>query len=515
MPESFSRRSWYWLGPIVIVGLALRVIGLDQGIPFALGVDEPEIMERAVRMMKTGELHPHFFDYPGLSMYLHAMVATARFLVGAIGGEWAHLDRAPVAEFYLWSRFVTAMLGTLTILMVYWAGRRISPATGLVSAALFAVQSLHVRESHFVLTDVPMTFFVALTWVLTLRAHADGRLRSFIWIGVAAGAAAATKYNGGVALLLPVLALLLGQGGLGWRLWRLAATLLAAGATFLVCAPYTVLALPEFLNAFAYLAHMYAKGEPLAEPVWIIYLKHLRNNMSIPAMLMVLAGMLVAVSALVRRPREQATLAWTLATAFALVYYWMISGQRLVWGRYLLPLLPFACVLAGGTIVAVVDALRSRKVTSALATSIGAVMLIVAAWQPTTNAVDWLSMVAKTSTAKQAYDWITTNIPPNSKIAFESREVLLPADRYRSEFFTLLTRRTNDFYRTEGFDYLVASSAKFRIAFEDEPPNMEARTGYLELFRRNQMVTRFIPSDNHPGSELRIYRVVRDGTEPR
>lgn len=515
MSETSSRRSWLWLGLIMIAGLALRIIGLDQGIPFALGVDEPEIMERAVRMMKTGELHPHFFDYPGLSMYLHAMVATVRFLAGAIAGEWAHLDQAPVAEFYLWSRFVTAMLGTSTILMVYWAGRRISPATGLVSAALFAVQSLHVRESHFVLTDVPMTFFVALTWVLTLRAHADGRLRSFIWIGLAAGAAAATKYNGGVALLLPVLALLLGQGSAGWRLARLAATSLAAGLTFLVCAPYTVLALPEFLNAFAYLAHMYAKGEPLAEPVWIIYLKHLRNNLSIPGMGLAAAGMLIAFGALIRRPREQATLAWTLATAFALVYFWMIAGQRLVWGRYLLPLLPFVCVLAGGAIVAMVNTLRERKVAPTLTTAIGAALLVVAAWQPTANAVNWLSMVAKTSTAKQAYDWILANIPPNSKIAFESREVLLPADRYRSEFFALLTRRDTAFYRSEGFDYLVASSSDFRIAFEDVPPNMEALAAYRELFRLNQLVISFVPSEDHPGSELRIYRVLRDGTEPR
>lgn len=515
MPESFSRRSWYWLGPIVAVGLALRVIGLDQGIPFALGVDEPEIMERSVRMMKTGDLHPHFFDYPGLSMYLHFFVATARFLAGSIAGEWAHLDQAPVSEFYLWSRAVTAVLGTLTILMVYWAGRRISHATGLVSAALFAVQSLHVRESHFVLTDVPMTFFVALTWVLTLRAHADGRLRSFVWIGIAAGAAAATKYNGGVALLLPILALLLGQGGLGWRLWRLGATALSAGVTFLLCAPYTALALPEFLNAFAYLAHMYAKGEPLAEPAWIIYLKHLRNNMSIPAMVLAGTGMAIAIGTLIRRPREQATLAWTLATAFALVYYWMIAGQRLVWGRYLLPLLPFACVLAGGAIVWIVNTARARSVKPALATAIGAALLAVAAWQPTTNAVEWLSMVAKTSTAKQTYDWILANVPPNSKIAFESREVLLPADRYRSEYFALLTRRDTEFYRREGFDYLVASSSDFRIAFEDVPPNLEALAAYRELFRLNQLVVTFVPSEDHPGSELRIYRVLRDGAEPR
>ncbi len=37
---------------------------------------------------------------------------------------------------------------------------------------------------------------------------------------------------------------------------------------------------------------------------------------------------------------------WTVTIAFPLLYYYFLSGQTLVFGRYLLPLLPFVCVLA-------------------------------------------------------------------------------------------------------------------------------------------------------------------------
>ena len=67
---------------------------------------------------------------------------------------------------------------------------------------------MHVRESHFVLTDVPMTFVVTLTLVLSLRAHERARSRAFVPRASRSGLAAATKYNGGVALLLPLLAVL-------------------------------------------------------------------------------------------------------------------------------------------------------------------------------------------------------------------------------------------------------------------------------------------------------------------
>jgi hypothetical protein len=36
---------------------------------------------------------------------------------------------------------------------------------------MLAVMPLHVRESHFTLTDVPTTFLVVLTLLLSLRAH--------------------------------------------------------------------------------------------------------------------------------------------------------------------------------------------------------------------------------------------------------------------------------------------------------------------------------------------------------
>jgi 4-amino-4-deoxy-L-arabinose transferase-like glycosyltransferase len=492
---------------ILALGAVLRFTALGHGIPFALGIDEPEIMERAVRMMRTGDLHPHFFDYPGLYIYLQFLVACVRFIVGSIGGMWADLNQAPSSEFYLWARAVTAMFGTATIALVYLAGRRISPLTGLLSAAIFAVQSLHVRESHFVLTDVPMTFFVALTWVLTLRACDHRGLRGFLWVGLAVGAAAATKYNGGVAVVLPAIGVLLCQGTWLWRLQALLLTAAGAAGMFLLCAPYTVIALPEFLNAFAYLADMYADGSPRSEAPWLTYTKHLRNNFSIPAMVAAGGGLLLTLRALVVAPRSVETRAWMLSAAFALVYFYMISGQRLVWGRYLLPLVPFLCVLAGGGIAWLAAFAARRWLTPMRAAAVAAALLIVVSATPTMNALTWLNMVAKDSTNAQAYRWMLENLPAGSRIASETREVLLPVDRYEIEYQRRLIDQDPDYYQRERFDYIVASSLSFRVAFYVDPPEQAALVGYTDLFRRTEHVITFLPTDDHPGPELRVYRV--------
>ena len=82
------RQSAITLAIILALAAMLRFVGIGSGIPFNIGVDEPEIMERAVAMMRTGDFNPHFFDYPGLYFYVQLAVACARFLAGATAGYW-------------------------------------------------------------------------------------------------------------------------------------------------------------------------------------------------------------------------------------------------------------------------------------------------------------------------------------------------------------------------------------------------------------------------------------------
>ena len=492
---------------VLICGALLRFTGLGHGIPFAIGVDEPEILVRAVRMMKTGDFHPHFFDYPGLYIYIQFITACARFVAGGISGLWANLGATTPADFYLWGRAVTAAFGTLTIVLVYRGARRIGPLAGLLAAAMFAVQSMHVRESHFILTDVPTTFFVTLTWVLALRANEHHTLRAFFWAGVGAGLAAATKYNGGVAILMPMLVLTFARGSWAWKLRAVTAVVVGAGGAFLAGAPYTVLALPEFLNSFAYLSHMYAIGPPPPEPGWLIYLKHLRLNVSIPGLLMAAGGLGLAAWTLWRRPRTTASLCLATTASFAVIYFWMIAGQRLIYGRYLLPMLPFVCVLAGAALALLLTRLHTRGANAIATAALGVVLVTTICWVPTANAVSTLRDWSKENTAEQTYRWILENVPAGSRVGVETRGLLLETETYRAENLVRLVLENFDYYQSNGFEYLVASSQAFATALYANPPEAGAAAQYRELFNRLEHMATFIPDRNHPGAEWRIYRV--------
>jgi hypothetical protein len=89
--------------------------------------------------------------------------------------------------------------------------------------------------------------------------------------------------------------------------------------------------------------------------------------------------------------------------------------------------------------------------------------------------------------------------------------MVLP-DRFRSRNVGALRPKDYAQWRTEGVDYLVASSEKYGPFF-DEPaggPQKFPReyAEYMRIFVQCREMARFTPSADHPGPELRVLKVV-------
>ena len=95
------RTSRLGLFAVLASAAILRFWEIGHGIPYAVGADEPEIVERAFMMMTSGDLNPHFFDHPGLTIYIQLVVSIARFIAGAVTGAWSSLDQAAQGAYRL------------------------------------------------------------------------------------------------------------------------------------------------------------------------------------------------------------------------------------------------------------------------------------------------------------------------------------------------------------------------------------------------------------------------------
>ncbi len=481
----------------------LRFWGLRAGIPYALGVDEPEIMERVLTMMRSGDYNPHFFHYPGLAFYLHLPVAILRFVVGAAQGEWDSLNGLAAGPFYLWSRALTAALGVVTVLLVHQVAMRWGSRHALLAAGLMAVMPLHVRESHYVLTDVPMTLLVTLTWLLALSAHERGRWLAFAVAGAAAGLATSTKYQGGLALLLPLLA--------AWftipaRPSRLVVALAAVGGfvtAFLATSPYTVLDLSGFLESFAELLRSFRPRE-VGEHGLVVYLKHLRLNLGWPAVLLAASGAALAGTRAIRGPGR---LRWTLLIVFPVVFLWAIAGRQQIYARYLLPITPFLCVLVAIGVVSGVSLLRRFDIPRSARAVLIAALTVAVILPPAVNSVRFLKMIGRPSTLEAVYTWIMANVPPGSRIVIENYDLRLPADRYRVSHEVSLARKSIDDYRRDGPGYLVATSRSFGEFLDDPSRNPDLSESYRTLFRQARELARFDATGGRFGPQVRVLAV--------
>jgi len=429
------------------------------------------------------------------------VVAVARFLFGVVTGEYRALDHFTAIEFYPTARFVTACLGVATVWLTARVGARWGRRESLIGALVMAVMPMHVRESHYALTDVPMTFLVTLTLLATLRAHERPTLWRFAQAGAAAGLAAATKYNGGLALLLPLLAV--------WPSWADAVTRArayglvvgTAAAAFLLTAPYTVLDLPTFLREFARLHSEYNRGVPPTPP-WLVYAKHLRLNLGWPALTAALAGSALGVVRLVRPGDEGGRLRWLLLLAFPAVYFWMLSGRSLIFGRYLVPLVPMLCVLCGIALTVAWDAIAARGWQPAVARGVMAATLVGVIGVPAWRSAQFDVGLSAPSTRGLAYRWLIQNAPSNAGVAVEAGALRLPEHAFHTVQLVRIVDRPMSYYRESGVQYLVTSSDSFG----------SRRDHYREYFQGLSPVFMVTPGDKRVGPEIHIYALPR---EPR
>lgn len=493
------------LAAIVVCAAVLRFWQIGSGVPFSLGVDEPEIMDRAVRMMKTADFNPHFFDWPSLTMYLQLAVSCVSFLWGSMHGAWNNLDQVSAANFYLPGRALTAALGTGTVLVTFFAARRWGVVTGLVAAGLMAVMPYHVRESHYVLADVPTAFFTTLTWLLTMRALERPSLAAYAWAGVSVGLAAACKYNGAIAILMPALAAVVTADTPGRVARRLVALGATAAAAFLAGTPYALLDLPKFLNDYARLAAIFARTRG-GEPGWSIYLKHLRGSMATPGLVLAGLGVLMAAARAALGPSRAR---WAVLLVFPLVYFEVMATSYQIYGRYILPLLPFTCTLAAIAIVTLANALWTMPVPRPVVLATAAALVAGGAITPTITSIAFDRDLGRPSTVSEAYRWIRGNVDRGAKVVIETRVLLLPPQRNPSENLRALVERDYQYYADQQVDYLVASSDGYDTLFTNPAAPAPGFDAYRALIAHTTEVASFRRTPTMDGPTLRILKVKR------
>ncbi len=122
-----------------------------------------------------------------------------------------------VPAFFMAARLITASFGALSVLAAFGLGMRgWNRAAGLVGAAFVALLPYHLRFSQWATTDVTAAFLVVMSLSAALLAVRSNRWAAFLVSGAFAGLAASAKYNAGAVAGAIIVAAL---WPLGTALW--------------------------------------------------------------------------------------------------------------------------------------------------------------------------------------------------------------------------------------------------------------------------------------------------------
>jgi 4-amino-4-deoxy-L-arabinose transferase-like glycosyltransferase len=460
------RKTVALLGAVVIAALALRFVGLGWGRPFVYHPDEWLIANPAMDMVRTGSWIPHSFTYPSGLIYVERLiVAILHQLDSSLPLTTGSVVLPEQFPYFYAGRAFVAVTGALTAVPTYLAARSTSNAFGgLVAALAVAVAPVAVTNSHYLTTDVPTAALVAVTLWLSLRG-VEGGGPWLVAAGFVAGLAASTKYNGGLVVIVP-LVVLLSSHAPGQLLRR--STLGAAGLIVLASMAGFVLVTPAALfdasqvwtTGILFQFQTYSGGLPGYEGSdnSIYFLRVLWGGNGFGAGFCILAalGLLLAIAK--RRPADLAILAFTLA------YYALISLPPVRFDRNLLPLLPFLAVLAGRTVGSIVDFVAShpRRMTATFrqisSVAVGFAVMATAAAPSVSTSIAYDQLFRTRDTRTIALEWIERNVARGTAIARDEYTPQIPDSEYKVAYIGRLASQPLNWYRSNGFAYLVTSS---------------------------------------------------------
>jgi hypothetical protein len=457
------------LGAACLLALALRLIGLQFGLPSVYNPDEVAILARSLSFA-TGTLNPHNFLYPTFFFYvLFAWVGAYLAFVWLTGGvdslgALRRLYFTNPTGIYTAGRTLGVAAGTATVALLYkLAARLTDERTAIGAAVLLAVAPLPVRDSHYIKHDIPATLAVVVAYLAMTRvwpgATPDGpRGRDVLAAGAACGVAFSTHYYC-VFLAVPLaFVVLLGTRSQGPStvVKHLLIAAAASAVVFLALSPFLAM---EPLTAWRDIAanRQIVIDRAVSQGAFAPVLRYLDMLWQDAAGQLVAAlGVVGVIWMFVSTPSRAAFL-----LAFPVPFLVFISNTAPA-SRYLNPVVPFLVLFAAWAIAKLTDLAGGRPV-------VFWVVLAVVAGPSLVSSVrsDWFLRQDDTRTLAKRF--IESNVPAGSTVLIQPYSAVLTPSR--DSLVEALTRNLGS---------AEAASTKFQLQLSLNPyPEPAYRLIYL------------------------------------
>jgi 4-amino-4-deoxy-L-arabinose transferase-like glycosyltransferase len=422
-----SKKTVILFALVVLGGLGVRFYGLGWGLPYHFHSDEfllaanAEKLRTAPSVAQLIKQESKFYLYPPVLMYLNISLVSASTLFR----PFSHSDPTSLKLFYLLARGIVAGFGLATVFILYFLGSRLySRTAGLLAAFFLAFTVLHVRDSHFFCTDVPLAFFLALILYLCVDIVEKKNQKAYLLTGIVTGIAIATKQTAllgiPVILIAHLISLWKGRGHSLKERWlalrsseslkKLAIVLGITALAFLIANPFVVMNPAKFLD-MSRRTFEFVKGAQ--QPQWTFQFTGATVGYWFTNLLYYGMGPALEIVCLLGVLWALGKRKWTdgLVLLFLSIYFVSIGFGYMKFIRYAIPLLPFLCLLGARFATELYEIVKPRALRIIL--TIGLALVGVLSVFTT---LAYLNIYKQDDVRIQASRWIHENIPQGSTV---------------------------------------------------------------------------------------------------
>lgn len=425
MRRGFLEKNIILLFLILAAALFVRLWGIGFNLPYIENSDERAgVVNPALYIAETGDLEGFHFAYPPLHTYIQAIAIY-------LDSKVLHVPPKliPTSQLYLLCRVIVALLGTLTIYIVYLIGKSAyDKNTGLMAAALLAGTFVHAVYSQQVKMDVPATFFGTISLLFAINVVRKPKFRNYGLSGIFVGLAGATHYNG-VFFIVPLLtAHIISQYQMKHRVTRSMITspklllgIMGVFVGFLMGYPTLLLDPLRFFHRLKQTYYGLSLQSIIGPPAWIWYIRYLWHyGLYYPLFLASVGGILLAF-----RRLHKASI---VILSFILTYgIWIFSNSVHYTDRLSIPLTSILALLSAFFLISVCNKMKKGKVigVSLLVVLVGLLLLRIAIG-------DFYR--TKPSPLQALEVWMDSNVPRRSRILFTAGKLCFSPNNLEKKY---------------------------------------------------------------------------------
>ena len=418
---------------LAVLGISLffNLYGINWGLPSHWHPDESTTINRIViPMARNLDPNPHSFLKPSFYYYFLQFVLSPYYLFYKFYKAELNIGFADLtANIFLISRITTALIGTVSVFLLYMITRTVfNLNTGLFASFFLAISMAFSSHAHFAYMDIPMICLLLLMILLSIQYLRTSRLSKLYLAAFVGGLSVSTKYNSGLIVILTILICHLDKTPFKKDMHiidrikalvpkSLLISLFLVFAGFFLATPFALLDFPAFADDLLeqlFIAESGYKGFDGNKWLGLKNFLYLNRAVGPPLLLLALCGVLWGIANFLKKPSK--------ITAILLIppiiYFFYISNWRISALRYVLLLLPFLSFWAAAlTYLSLNNSKGHRLLIYALVIFVGAYSCFYTLRGVRNFTAD---------TRKDSGHWIRENIPLGSQVELYSIKAYLP-----------------------------------------------------------------------------------------